>query len=557
MEWPINGLAVRQNYYRIYADNNSLTPSDPWPPGVTNLGENTPLSVTDQPLGEADRVRLRMSLKVSNANLPAGLYNFKLQYGLRSTSCSAVSSWFDVGASGGSTVWRGYNATGTTNGTSLSINPPGVGDLLLSVSDRAGSYIEENPSPANPYGANPNEDVEYDWQLEHNGALERSTYCFRMVQGDGTTLDGYLNYPQIRTAGFTPVGQNWRWYDDTNLETPTVALAIENSAPIEIVNGNSLALRLTLGESKNVRGQNIKFKLQYDDNPNFTNPRDVTSTSTCTATSTWCYTQGLALDNATITTKVLTDVDACVSSVGVGCGTHNTSGVYVIGDTHLPGVNREYAFYLKQVLSRVGVVYYFRAYDVLNEVPVSLDTGEAYPSLVSESARLSLTVGGLPVGTTTAGVVTTASSTPSAVNFGFIPINTPWYAAHRVTLDTNATEGYRVLMYARQQLLNNYGTAINSITGTNALPTSWAVGCQASSSGCMGYHTTDATLASGSTRFSPLDSYAGLDTTAREIMYSSLPATDVHDIVYKVSVTQLQAAGNYQTEIVYLALPTY
>lgn len=557
VEWPINGLAVRQNYYRMYVDNNTLTPSDSWPPGATNLGENTPLSITDEPLGEGERIRVRMSLKVSNANLPAGLYNFKLQYGLRSTSCSAVGSWVDVGASGGATVWRGFNATGTTNGTSLSVNPPAVGDLLLSVSDVAGSYVEDNPSPANPYGANPNEDVEYDWLVQHNGAIERSTYCFRMVQGDGTTLDGYLNYPQIRTAGFTPLGQNWRWYDDTNVETPTVTLATENSAPIEIQNGNNIALRMTLGESKNVRGLNIKFKIQYADNPSFTNARDVTGTSTCNATSTWCYTQGLALNNATITTKVLSDVDACLGAVGAGCGTHNTSGIYAVGDTHLPGANREYAFYLKQVLARVGVVYYFRAYDILNDVAVPLKSGKSYPSVVSETARLSLSVSGLPTGTTTAGIVTTATSTPSAINFGFIPINTPWYAAHRVTLDTNATEGYRVLMYARQQLLNNYGTAINSITGTNAIPISWAIGCQASASGCMGYHTTDATLASGSTRFAPLDSYSGLQTTPEEIMYSSLPALDVHDIVYKVSVTQLQAAGTYQTEIVYLAVPTY
>lgn len=557
VEWPINGLAVRQNYYRLYADNNTLTPNDPWPLGGANLGENTPLSIADEPLGEGERIRIRMSLKVSNANLPTGLYNFKLQYGLRSTSCSAVSSWVDVGASGGASVWRGYNATGTTNGTSLSINPPGVGDLLLSVSDVAGSFIEDNPAPPNPYGANPNEDVEYDWLIQHNGAIERSTYCFRMVQGNGTTLDGYLNYPQIRTAGFTPLGQNWRWYDDTNVETPIVTLATENSAPIEIQNGNSISLRMTLGESKNVRGQNIKFKLQYADNPNFTNPQDVTATSTCTATSTWCYAQGLAMDNATITTKVLTDVDACAISIGSGCGTHNTSGLYIPGDTHLQGASREYAFYVKQVVARVGVVYYFRAYDILNDIAVPLRSGKSYPSLVSETARLALSVSGLPTGTSTAGIVTTATSTPTAVNFGFIPINTPWYAAHRITLDTNATEGYRVLMYARQQLLNNYGTAINSITGTNVIPTSWAMGCLASSSGCVGYHTTDATLASGSTRFSPLDSYAGLQTTPQEIMYSSLPANDVHDIVYKVSVTQLQPAGTYETEIVYLAVPTY
>ncbi|MBY0538371.1 hypothetical protein K2P47_03150 [Patescibacteria group bacterium] len=557
VEWPINGLAVRQNYYRIYADNNSLLPTDPWPPGPSDLGENTPLSIADQPLGEADRVRLRMSLRVTNANLPVGLYDFKLQYGLRLTSCSAVAGWTDVGAASSSAIWRGYNATGTTNGADLSVNPPIFGDLVLSVSDIAGSYVEENPAPANPFGADPNRDIEYDFQLSHNGAMERSVYCFRMVRGDGTTLDGYLNYPQIRTAGFTPQTQNWRWYDDATNETPTTPLSAETVAPIEIQNDNTLALRVTVGEAKNVRGQNVKFKVQYDENPNFTNPRDVTATSTCTATSTWCYAVGGGADNATITTKVLTDADSCTSSVGEGCGTHNSSGVFVLGDTHEPGANREYAFYLRQVLARTGVVYYFRLYDTLNEVPVVLKSGSVYPSTVAETAKLSLTISGLPSGTTTAGVVTTATSTPSTINFGTIPINTPWYSAHRISVTTNAIDGYRVLSYARQQLLNSYGTAINSVTGTNAAPTSWAVGCQISAPGCIGYHTSDATLAGGSTRFSPLDSYAGLQTTPQEVMYSSLPADDVHDILYRVSVTNSQPAGTYETEIVYLAVPTY
>ncbi len=557
VEWPINGLAVRQNYYRLYVDNNAILPTDPWPPGPSDLGENTPVSISDQPLGEADRVRLRMSLRVSNANLPAGLYDFKLQYGLRLTSCSAVGTWTDVGAAGSAAVWRGYNATGTTNGVNLSIDPPTFGDLVLSVSNIAGSYVEENPTPANPFGADPNRNVEYDFQLEHNGAIERSVYCFRMVRSDGTTLDGYLNYPQIRTAGFTPQTQNWRWYDDSNNETPISPLSAETVAPIEIQNDNALALRVTVGEAKNVRGQNVKFKLQYDENPNFTNPRDVTATSTCLATSTWCYAAGGALDNATITTKVLTDANVCASATGTGCGTHNTSGVFVLGDTHQPSANREYAFYVRQVLARTGVVYYFRLYDTLNEVPVILKSGSAYPSTVAETAKLSLTIAGLPAGTTTAGVTLTATSTPTTVNFGTIPINTPWYSAHRISVTTNALEGYRVLSYARQQLLNSYGTAINSITGTNAAPTSWAVGCSVSAPGCIGYHTTDATLASGSTRFSPLDSFAGLQTTPQEVMYSSLPASDVHDILYKVQVGSLQPAGTYETEIVYLAVPTY
>jgi hypothetical protein len=105
--------------------------------------------------------------------------------------------------------------------------------------------------------------------------------------------------------------------------------------------------------------------------------------------------------------------------------------------------------------------------------------------------------------------------------------------------------------------MNDYGTAIPSITGTNAVPVSWAIGCLASSTGCVGYHTTDATLSGGSTRFAPLDSYAGLESTPREVMYSPIPADDTHDIVYRVRVYGTQPAAIYTTEIVYIAVPAY
>lgn len=553
VEWPVNGLAVRQNYYQIYEDNNALKPLIPW----SGLGENTPLSVTDNPLGEGEHVRLRMSLRVANANLPAGLYDFKLQYGLRLTSCSAVGTWTDVGAIGSGAIWRGYDATSTVSGTNLSVNPPTGGDLLLSVSDTAGSYVEQNPSPANPFIVAPNDDVEYDWHIEQNGAIERSSYCFRMTQSDGTTLDGYFNYPQIRTASFNPVTQNWRWYDDTNVATPVTPLAAEVTAPIQIVGGNGIVLRVTVGETKRVTGQNVKFKLQYDESAAFTNPRDVVASSTCIATSTWCYASASSLDNATITARVLTDGDTCVSGVGIGCGTHNTSSTFILGKSHTAGASTEYAFYVQPLAARAGAVYYFRLYDMFNEFPVIAKSGYIQPSLVAESATLSLSVAGLPSGTTTAGVITTASSTANVIAFGSIPLNTDWYAAHRISVVTNATEGYRVLGFARQQLLNTYGAPIPAISGTNASPTSWGIGCNATSTGCVGYHTTDATLSGVATRFSPFDSYSGLETTPREIMYSSIPANDVHDILYRVLVRPAQPAGLYQTEMVYIAVPTY
>jgi hypothetical protein len=560
IEWPVADLAIRQNYWRFYVDNNQLTPLDPWPLGGTDLGENSIITTAFEPLAIGERLRIRMTLKTSNATMPAGLQNFKLQYALRVTSCTAVSggSWSDVGAAGSGVVWRGYAATGTTDGTSLSTNPPTGGDLLISVADRAGSLVHDNPSAVNPYPVDEGDNIEYDWYLEQNGANPQSTYCFRTVRSDGTPLEGYGSiYPQIRTAGFTPLTRNWRWYDDIENETPTIALAGENVAPIDIANTDTIALRISVDETKNAQGDNIKFKLQFSEDVTFSNPIDVVSTTSCQDRSLWCYTEGAGTDNQQITNQLLSDGDGCVSGIGTGCGRHNTSPTSTSAHTHFAGVTQEYSFTIRHVAARVNAVYYFRLYDVLNDIPVSLASGESYPSLVTEGPILQLSLAGLPSGTTTAGVTTGISTTPTGIDFGSLVLNTEYVAAHRITVETNATEGYQLFKFARQQLLSSNGISIPSVSGTNLIPVSWALACNASSTGCIGYHSTDPTLKNGSTRFAPSDSYAGLQTSPVEVMYSSIPAADTHDIVYRLKINELQPAGDYETEIVYLAVPSY
>jgi hypothetical protein len=64
-------------------------------------------------------------------------------------------------------------------------------------------------------------------------------------------------------------------------------------------------------------------------------------------------------------------------------------------------------------------------------------------------------------------------------------------------------------------------------------------------------------LRGASARFGSNDSFAALSTTPQEIMYSSIPANDTHDIVYKLRVSQTQPAGDYQTTVTYIAVPVY
>jgi hypothetical protein len=559
VEWPTATRKLTQSYYRLYVDNNALKPTDPWPAGAPNLGENTEMTANDGPMVTGDKVRIRVSVAVSAAAQPAGTDSFKLQYGRRTSTCGAVSSWSDIGDSSSTTaMWRGV-ANAPADGTLLSTDPPTVGDLLLSVSTVAGTYEEANNTPVNAYTAFPGDQVEYDWVLQDNGATDKSSFCFRMVQSDGTLFTAYTNYPVVRTVGYEPQITDWRWYDDETSLTPTSARAIEDVSPSSMEYNNAFKLRVVLREVSGANGLNVKFALQYSEYADFSQGVfTVTSTSSCSGKSLWCFYNGAGTDNAVISSKVISSADACSGGVGNGCGTYNESATPGSSFTQQKYANTEYEFTIRHDGARSNRVYYFRVYNLTyNEAVVPAAT-YSYPSLVTEGATLTFAINGLNKNTSTAGITTDATTTSNSIAFGSLPFNTDYEAAQRVSISTNATEGYQVLLNASAQLLNSYGDQIPPVTSTNASPAGWATGCNGSATGCFGYHTTDATLAGGSTRFAPTDSYAQLATSPGEIMYSSIPTTgDTNDLIYKMKVNQLQPAGDYTTTLTYIAVPVH
>ena len=171
---------------------------------------------------------------------------------------------------------------------------------------------------------------------------------------------------------------------------------------------------------------------------------------------------------------------------------------------------------------------------------------------------LSLTIDGVPSLSSIAGVVTDATSTPTSVNFGTLTLDEEKEVAQRITIDSNATEGYRVLKFASSQLTNSYGDTLSPVSGTNATPLSWAIACDSGAASCVGYHTTDATLSGGQTaRFAGDDTYAALDTESNEVIYSSIPVSTVHDIVYRAKAGFGQTAGVYESSITYIVVPIH
>jgi hypothetical protein len=180
---------------------------------------------------------------------------------------------------------------------------------------------------------------------------------------------------------------------------------------------------------------------------------------------------------------------------------------------------------------------------------------EASASTIAPS--LVASIAGISSGTAIAGVTTTVTSTSSAMGYGSLTIGdgNPNIAAQRVTVTTNATGGYTTTVRQDGPLTSGSNT-IAAVSGTNAAPLAFDTGV---TQGRFGYHTTDASLCTGtSNRFSANDTYAALDTVPYEVGCSNGAVTSEQtDVVYKLVIGTLQQAGNYENVLTYITTATY
>jgi hypothetical protein len=188
---------LTQQEYRVYNNVDALQPS------IALAAQNQPVDFVS--VGQV--LRIRMNIKVSENELLASSKIFKLQYVQKSElSCANESSgsFIDVGTVDSGVIWRGYDNPAVTSGVEVSA-------LLLSGSSVAQSYEELNvPSvllntiPENGAG-------EWDFVVQNNGAPPETTYCFRLIENNGTALNSYQSFPEITTIrGLTQLRYRWR-----------------------------------------------------------------------------------------------------------------------------------------------------------------------------------------------------------------------------------------------------------------------------------------------------------------------------------------------------------
>jgi hypothetical protein len=225
--------------YRLYANANSVTPTDPWPAGGDDLLENEPIDENTTGVKSGDVVRMRMQLSVANSTSTAEA--FKLQFATTTALCSDATVWSDVGSATSSAVWRGYNNASPNDGATLSTS-------TISGTDVLESYEEQNPSVTMPNTVGIAQQGEWDFAVEQNNADAATVYCFRMVESDGTPLLSYTEYPMVLT--------------DAAPSAPSLSKPFDN----EKIASSTPTFEFTASDAE---GADISYQIQVDNNYDF------------------------------------------------------------------------------------------------------------------------------------------------------------------------------------------------------------------------------------------------------------------------------------------------
>lgn len=189
--------AYNQIHYHWRNDNGTETTAT----SATSGNQDTILSG----LNTSTTIRLRMGISNTGGSLRSfSNQQFRLQYGLLSTICSAIGSWTDFGT--GTATWNMSDSTNLTEGN----NTTNIATSSLgAVSDGSHTFITPNGGlrdTSNQTGAIsvPSDSFA---ELEYSIAATSTasgTYCFRTTNAGSATNFTYTQYPQATLS----VGQN-------------------------------------------------------------------------------------------------------------------------------------------------------------------------------------------------------------------------------------------------------------------------------------------------------------------------------------------------------------
>lgn len=241
---------LTQTNYRWYNNNDSVQP------GSARAAESTVTTAVE----ENEVMRLRTGLQVATGIMDVSTEAFKLQFASKiGGSCGDDESWSDVGGIGSGVAWRGFNNPSPANGAQISAS------LLGTQNYARQTYQEDNTAFNNTAEINQATNRgEWDWTLQAFAATPNTTYCFRMIESGGASLDTYSVYPEAATATALTINHAaYRWFDDSDTLNAGNSIASQDSAAYSSFDGAPVRLRVLLDAEGQSMPTTRSFKLQY------------------------------------------------------------------------------------------------------------------------------------------------------------------------------------------------------------------------------------------------------------------------------------------------------
>lgn len=183
----------RQVHYHWRNDDGSEAAATSATSGV----QDTSFSLTE---GTPARLRVEVTddggMYISN-----NTQQFRLEYGLKSTTCAAIGSWTDVGAVGGD--WDMSNSANLTDGnntTNISVATGGVtdvGNTFLTPNGGVKDTSSQTSAVTLPHG----NFIELEYSIVAlSAATDGGTYCFRVTNAGSTASYVYGVYAEVVSA---------------------------------------------------------------------------------------------------------------------------------------------------------------------------------------------------------------------------------------------------------------------------------------------------------------------------------------------------------------------
>jgi hypothetical protein len=202
----------------------------------------------------------------------------------------------------------------------------------------------------------------------------------------------------------------------------------------------------------------------------------------------------------------------------------------------------------------------------------------AFLSKVTMTARvdatLTFTLSGVNGGTVVNNIPCSATTTATTTPFGTLSSGASTTVCQQLAVQTNARNGYNVVVWEDRELSSSDGANINSFDNSPDNTGSSTAHAWANATGILDLYNTyghmgltadDTSLSDGSHFFSggnPL--FQGFNgTTGIEVLYHNGPADGtttnkgLGKVAYSAYVTALQEAGDYTNTLTYIATPIY